>query len=97
MNTAANYLGYNPMDYIPVVLVTGKIGIFVGALLAFLYSYGAAKLSYNYNMSMNNGSIVYFWCLLCFFFATIYYPYYALFLNPVLPISVVGVRVGGRR
>ena len=85
------------MDYIPVILVTGKIGIFVAALLAFLYSYGAAKLSYTYNMSINNGSMVYVWSILCFFFASIYYPYYALFLNPMLPISASGVTVGGRR
>jgi hypothetical protein len=97
MNTAINYLGYNPMEYIPTILVTGKIGIFVAAFLAFLYSYGAAKLSYTYNMSINNGSMVYVWCLLCFFFSSIYYPYYALFLNPVLPVSVLGVTVGGRR
>jgi hypothetical protein len=97
MNTAVNYLGYNPMDYVPVILVTGKIGLFVGAFLAFLYSYGAAKLSYTYNMSINNGFMAYVWCILCFFFSSIYYPYYALFLNPVLPISVVGVAVGGRR
>jgi uncharacterized protein YacL len=97
MNTAINYLGYNPMDYIPVILVTGKIGLFVGALIAFLYSYGAAKLSYTYNMSINNGSMVYVWSILCFFFASIYYPYYAFFLNPVLPMPVMGVAVGGRR
>jgi hypothetical protein len=97
MNTAINYLGYNPMDYVPAVLITGKLGITIFSLGALLYSYGAAKLSYNYNMSVNNGSMVYFWCILCFFFASIYYPYYAFFLNPVLPISVVGVRVGGRR
>uniref|UniRef100_A0A6C0ANW4 Uncharacterized protein n=1 Tax=viral metagenome TaxID=1070528 RepID=A0A6C0ANW4_9ZZZZ len=97
MNTAINFLGYNPIEYVPAILVTGKIGLVFFALGALLYSYGAAKLSYTYNMSMNNGSMAYFWCLLCFFFASIYYPYYAIFLNPVLPISMVGVAVGGRR
>jgi len=97
MNTIINAIGYNPIEYIPAILITGKIGIFLAALFAFLYSYGAAKLSYTYNMSINNGSFVYFWCLLCFFFATMYYPYYAFFLNPVLPVSMAGVAVGGRR
>jgi hypothetical protein len=97
MNTAVNYLGYNPMEYVPVILVTGKIGLFVSALLVFLYSYGAAKLSYTYNMSINNGSMVYFWSFLCFFFSSIYYPYYAFFLNPLLFNSVLGIRVGGSR
>ena len=85
------------MEYVPVILVTGKLGLFVAAIFAFLYCYGAAKLSYTYNMSINNGSFVYFWSFLCFFFATMYYPYYALFLNPVLPVSMVAATVGGRR
>jgi uncharacterized protein YacL len=96
MNSITNAIGYNPIEYIPAVFVTGKIGVFIGLIFAFLYSYGAAKLSYTYNMA-NNGSMIYLWCILCFFFATIYYPYYAFFLNPVLPMAVVGVRVGGRR
>ena len=97
MNTAINYLGYNPKEYIPAILITRKIGIFIFALFIFLFCYGAAKLSYSYNMSINNGSFVYFWCLLCFFFASIYYPYYAFFLNPLLFNSVLGIRVGSRQ
>ena len=97
MNTAAEFLGLNPVEYLPTILATGKIGFLVFLIGSFIFSYGAAKLSYNYNMSMNNGSLVYFWCLLCFFFSSIYYPYYAFFLNPVLPIAMVGVSVGGKR
>ena len=94
MNTAINALGYNPLEYIPMILITGKIGIFFAAIFAFVYCYGAAKLSYNYNMA-NNGSMIYLWCILCFFFATMYYPYYAFFLNPIIPTAAVVV--GGRR
>jgi len=97
MNTAINFLGFNPVEHLPTILATGKTGLLVALLSSLIFSYGAAKLSYNYNMSMNNGSFVYFWCLLCFFFSSIYYPYYAFFLNPVLPIAMVGVTVGGRR
>ena len=97
MNTAINFLGFNPVEHASTILATGKVGILIFLFFGFIYSYGAAKLSYNYNMSINNGSLIYFWCLLCFFFSSIYYPYYAIFLNPVLPVSVVGVTVGGRR
>jgi len=94
MNSLINAIGYNPLEYIPTILITGKIGLYLAALFTFLYCYGAAKLSYSYNMA-NNGSMIYLWCILCFFFAAIYYPYYAFFLNPVLPIATV--MVGGRR
>jgi hypothetical protein len=97
MNTVINAIGYNPIEYIPTILITGKIILFIIALFIFLFSYGAAKLSYSYNMSINNGSMVYFWCLMCFFFSLIYYPYYAFFLNPLIFSSVFGARVGGSR
>lgn len=97
MNSIIHTIGYNPIEYIPTFLITGKIALVIIALFIFVFCYGAALLSYTYNMSIHNGSMVYVWPLLCFFFATIYYPYYAFFLNPVLPISVVGVRVGGAR
>jgi hypothetical protein len=97
MNTAVNYSGYIPINYIPTIFFTGKIAIYIFALFILIFCYGAAKLSYNYNMSINNGSMVYLWCILCFFFSSIYYPYYAFFLNPLLFNSVVGIRVGGGR
>jgi hypothetical protein len=50
----------------------------LGGLASFLFllvfSYGAAKLSYD-----KFGSIG--WAILDFFFATFYYPYYAIFLS----------------
>ena len=58
----------------------------IGLILAFLWSFGAASLSYT-----KYGSIG--WAILDFFFATLYYPYYALVLNTPAP-TMMG---GGRR
>lgn len=38
------------------------------------YSYGAAKLSYDKFQNVG-------WAVVNFFFATVYYPYYAIFLS----------------
>jgi hypothetical protein len=61
----------------------------LGGLASFLFflifSYGAAKLSYD-----KFGSIG--WAVLDFFFATFYYPYYAIFLS-----GPSGSSFGGRR
>lgn len=59
-------------------------GVF-GSLLLFLWHLGAASLSY-----AKYGSIG--WAILDFFFASIYYPYYALVLNTPTPQML-----GGRR
>ena len=66
----------------------GAIGIVVsvlGFLFMFLWHYGAASLSY-----AKYGSIG--WAILDFFFATLYYPYYALVLN-----TPTATMMGGRR
>ena len=59
-------------------------GIF-SFLFFILFSYGAAKLSYD-----KFGSIG--WAIVDFIFATFYYPYYALFLNTPSSSSVFGGR-----
>jgi hypothetical protein len=51
-----------------------SIGGLASILFYILYSYGAAKLSYD-----KFGSIG--WAVLNFFFAVFYYPYYAIFLS----------------
>ena len=67
-------------------------------LLSFLYSYGAAKLSWHYNMYMGNSGSAFIWSLISFFFSGFYYPYYALFLDPVATMKHLNsVSVGGRR
>ena len=58
----------------------------LGLLPAFLFAYGAAKLSWCLNNS-------YGWSFLCFLFPGFYYPYYAIFLNPLCAVG----QVGGRR
>ena len=63
-------------------------GMVIGVLVAFLWSFGAASLSY-----AKYGSIG--WAILDFFFATVYYPFYALVLNtPSASVSVP--MMGGR-
>ena len=61
-------------------------GIFglLSLLFALVFSYGAAKLSYDKYQSIG-------WAILNFFFATFYYPYYAIFL------SGPQAAIGGRR
>ena len=51
----------------------------LGALITFLFHFGAARLSYLKYQSVG-------WAILDFFFALFYYPYYALVLaGPVPP------------
>jgi len=61
-------------------------GAVIGTLFAFLWSFGAARLSY-----LKYGSVG--WAILDFFFATFYYPFYAFFLAG----SSVAPMMGGRR
>jgi hypothetical protein len=71
-------------------------GLFL--VCTFVYSYGAAKLSYAYNTSVGSSS-TFLWSILAFFFSGFYYPYYAFFVNPVgaPSTSIVSPIVGGRR
>lgn len=52
-------------------------------LLLFISAYGAARLSYYYNMNFGNSGFAIFWSVLAFFFSDLYYPYYSFFLNPL--------------
>jgi type IV secretory pathway VirB2 component (pilin) len=63
-------------------------GAVIGVILAFLWSFGAARLSY-----LKYGSIG--WAILDFFFASFYYPFYAFFLAEGTAPSVP--MMGGRR
>lgn len=101
MNTVVNLLGYKLESFSsieslqassPGILAVGGAGVLVFFLFGIIYCYGAAKLSYNYNMSIGNGGSAFMWAFICYFFAAIYYPYYAIMLNPVGPIMS-----GGRR
>lgn len=69
--------------------------IVINVLLAVIYCYGAARLSYNTFGSMG-------WAVVAFFLAPLYYPYYAIFVSqsaaPIpAPIPTVPEMLGGRR
>lgn len=73
--------------------ILAVLSVLIGLLLSFMYSYGAAKLSYCYNVSTGNPGGAFLYSLLAFFFSGIYYPYYAWFVNPLCAAP----QVGGRR
>jgi len=74
----------------------GLIFYILFAVVVFvLYSYGAARLSYCYNIYLGSDSgTALFWSVLSFFFSGYYYPIYGVFLNPLCDIKK---QVGGRR
>ena len=55
------------------------VGFLIGLLIS---AYGAARLSYFYNMSTGNSGYAVFWSVLAFIFSDFYYPMYSFFLNP---------------
>jgi len=67
---------------VPTFLIVSSV---FGFLWYFIWSFGAASLSY-----AKYGSIG--WAILDFFFAALYYPYYALVLN-----TPTATMTGGRR
>lgn len=70
--------------------------IMLALLLTIIVSFGAAKLSYCYNIYMGSSEgVAFLWSLLSFFFSGFYYPFYALFLDPLCEetsVSKVNVR-----
>lgn len=74
--------------------------IIAAIIYGIMYSVGAAKLSYSYNMHIgSSGGAAFGYSILCFFFSGLYYPYYAWFLNPITTMQKpnIGGIVGGRR
>lgn len=63
--------------------------ISLGLILSLIFSYGAAKLSYDTFQSVG-------WAVVAFFFSGIYYPYYALFVHKAMPPAVPSM-LGARR
>lgn len=62
-----------------------------------MYSYGAARTSYCYNVYIGNSEgSAWFWSILAFFFSGFYYPIHALFLSPLCSLPVKAM-IGGRR
>jgi len=75
---------------------TGLIFYLLFVVIMFvLYSYGAARLSYCYNIYLGSDSgTAFFWSVLSFLFSGYYYPIYGVFLNPLCDMKR---QVGGRR
>jgi hypothetical protein len=62
-------------------------------IFAILVAYGAAKMSWNYNMFVGNPTWkAFLYSLLAFIFSEFYYPMYAYFLDPVPKLVAKGVR-----
>jgi hypothetical protein len=65
-------------------LMSGGVGftmsVSVGLILSILFSYGAAKLSYDTFRSVG-------WAVFAFIFSGFYYPYYALFVSKSTALS----------
>lgn len=80
---------------VSVGLMSGGAGVTMtlslSLIMTIIFSYGAAKLSYDTFHSVG-------WAVLAFFFSGIYYPYYALFVSrpPGLstppPMGMMGAR-----
>jgi hypothetical protein len=74
--------------------------MFFTIILFVLYAYGAASLSYCYNIQQGASSgTATLWAVLAFLFCGWYYPYYALLLHPVCGFATGKNKglVGGRR
>jgi len=70
--------------------VGATISISLSLIFYILFSYGAAKLSYDKFQSVG-------WSILAFIFSSFYYPYYAIFLNSSAPPPVAPIMGMGRR
>jgi hypothetical protein len=53
-------------------------------VIVFLYSFGAAKLSWSYNNYVGSSFFIsLIWSIIAFLFSSMYYPLYGLLLDPV--------------
>jgi len=101
MNTLLNFFGikresfsgYEDAGRNPGIIAVAGLFIIFLFIFGIIYNYGAAKLSYTYNMSINNSNSALLWSVLCFFFSGFYYPYYAIMLNP----TTANMMAGGKK
>jgi hypothetical protein len=76
----------------------GLIYIVVFLLISFLVCYGSGRTSWCYNGSIGTSfPLKVFFFILCFFFPHFYYPFYALFLNPLCEKTKNVNQYGGSR
>lgn len=77
------------------ILGMGILAAVIIIIISFFVCYGAARLSWCYNSFYGaSGAEKFIYALLCFIFPYYYYPFYALFLDPVCGRKA---QVGGRR
>jgi hypothetical protein len=75
----------------PTVEVGEGVAMFIvilwfllNVLIIILVGYGSARLSYCYNVFTGRSEgEAFFWSVLAFLFAGLYYPFYGIFLNPI--------------
>lgn len=92
----------SPISDIVGFTTLGIVLIVLFFLFCFLYGVGAGRLSYCYSRGQGwSGGASFFWSVLSFFFANLYYPYYAFFNAPSCspPVASMnyGTFTGGRR
>ena len=77
--------------------VYGVFYTFLGVFLwVFISAMGAARLSYCYNLNVGNDEgVAFLFAILCFCFPSLYYPYYAFFLNTACSAPSRGMFSGG--
>ena len=69
-----------------IAQVGGMIALYSILAIAFIivFCYGAARTSYCYNIAIGNtADVAFLFSIVCFFFPNFYYPFYAIFLNPL--------------
>ena len=84
-----------PIDY---AIIGRNILIILVLVFIFLIAncYGAARLSWCYNTFYGTGEAEkLLWAILCFFYSGFYFPFYAIFLDPVC--GRVAQRGGSRK
>jgi len=85
MNLASAITGSDGFQMSSTEVTSSMVFIAIAFTYMLLYSYGAASLSYNYNVYVGNtGGIAWVYSILCFIFSSFYYPFYAIFLSPSL-------------
>ena len=86
-----NFTNRNAED----IAVVNAFTILFIIIFSLISGYGAARLSYFYNMNTGNSGWALFWSVLAFLFADIYYPMYSFFLNPLSAKSRNNIPVPG--
>jgi hypothetical protein len=85
VNVAAAITGRDGFQMSSTEITASMTVLALAFIYMVLYAYGAASLSYNYNLYVGNtGGIVWVYTILSFIFSSLYYPFYAVFLSPAL-------------